>query len=169
MPIVATDAEILRDQVWKDYRKDRENNLCSRCGSYTKYEIIEQTYPTAEELNTKYGYNFFIIEYSIKKTEIRHDNSLGGVEWGNICNPCRDHMLGIASHPIQSSQSDTEKEIQRLKRKETTRRLFQEDKVKAAKAAINKERRENGELPIKKHKPYTRYDANEFRDIGEKK
>lgn len=137
------DSEALRDSVWKSYHKDREDRLCSRCGSYTKYEIVEKEIPIHKDLKDGYNYNFYVIEYELKPTHIRNKNSLGDVEWGHICTACRNHILGIAPYPLNSSQREAEKEIQQLRKKEHKRRLFQDDEISEARKAVNKARKEN--------------------------
>lgn len=137
------ESEKLRNQVWKDYRRDREDHLCSRCGSYTKYEIIEKEIPIHKDLRDNYSYNFYHIEYELKPTHIRNKDSLGSVEWGHICTTCRDHILGKAPYPLKSSQKEAEKEIQILRKQEHKRRLFQDDEITAARKAVNKARKED--------------------------
>jgi len=141
-PNTLLDSNILRNQVWENYYKDRKDRICSRCGSYQKYKIIDDKYPTAHELNSKYGYDFYLIEYKLEITEVRNINSLGDATWGNVCNKCKDHVLGIKPYLLDSSLSDIEFELRDLRNKESNRRLFQEDKIKAAKTKANKERRE---------------------------
>lgn len=148
------ESEKLRNQVWKDYRKDREDKLCSRCGSYTKYEIISNIYshPTTKDLNGKYNYDFYIIDYTINATNIRNKDSLGDVEWGNVCKHCREHILGTTKYPLDSSQKDAERELHRLKMKEHTRRIEQDTEITNARKELNKARRDNNQDEFKKQR-----------------
>jgi hypothetical protein len=138
-----TPSIILRDQAWEDYHYMRANHICSRCGDYSRYEIIETQLPTQRDLNEYYGYNFYTIEYKIQVTRILNKNSLSAGDWGNLCHKCKNHILGIAMHDLSSSKEGIESKIRELKTNERKRQSYQDEDIKKARAKFNKERREN--------------------------
>jgi len=143
IPDLLTDGDRLRNQVWDDYFQRKKDRICSRCGDYSKYEIIETHFPTQRDLNEHYGFDFYTVEYKIKTTRILNKNSIEDGEWGNLCHKCKDHILGKSMHDLSSSKEDIEFEIHDLRQNERKRQLYQDDDIKKARAAFNKERREN--------------------------
>lgn len=139
---------ILREQAWKDYYERKKERICSRCGQYSKYEIISSSHTTNIGLRNANNEEFYEIEYKINTTPIINKNSNDST-WGNLCNRCRDHTLGLKAYPLSSSKVDTEDELTRLKSRERVRQTFQDDDIKKAKTKLNKERRE-GDIPVKK-------------------
>ena len=150
IPDVLTDPQKLRDQVWTNYFHMKRDRICSRCGDYNKYEIVRTEYPVQAELNKHYGHNFYMVDYKIQVTRILNKNSLD-VEWGNVCSRCKDHILGKAMHDLSSSQEDIEWEIRDIRQNERTRQLYQDDDIKKARAAFNKERRESGGSVVREY------------------
>ena len=149
---IANEADLLRDRVWEDYHKMRSDRVCSRCGNYCKYEIIEKIIPTARELNERYGHNFHIKHYELKSTTVMNKNSLDR-EWGSICNKCRDHILGIKPFPLSSSRLKAEQDLVSLKKTERLRLLYQEDEIRDARARVNKSRRDGTSNSKSNEKP----------------
>lgn len=159
------DSEKLRNQVWKDYFKNKEDKICSRCGLYNKYEVIELKKPAGGNLNERYGYNFYLIDYELKITEIRNKNSLADSDWGSICQKCKNHILGIKPYELNSDREAAEFEILDLRKNEAKRRLLQEDSVKAARKEANKALRENNEGEyIQKRKQVQQTNPNDIRN-----
>lgn len=148
LPTYTTSGDELRNQVWANYYNMTKDRICSRCGDYSKYEIVETKAPTSPDLNRRYGYDFYVKTYDITTTRILNKNS-NDSKWGNVCSKCKDHILGKAKHPISSSQLEAERELQFLRLQEHKRQLLQNEEIEAARKEYNKERRENGGRPIK--------------------
>lgn len=140
---------ILRDQVWDDYYYMRANQICSRCGDYSKHEIIEVRQPIERDLNERYGYDFHTMHYSIKTTRILTKQSLQDSDWGSLCSKCKEHVLGRNYYPLSSSKEDAESELRDMKKNELRRQQQQTDKIKSLRKELNKERRENGGRPAR--------------------
>lgn len=133
---------ILRDQVWEDYYYQQRQRICSRCGQYSKYEIIHSSHVINQGLKNQHNEEFFEVEFAINTTAIINKNS-NNSEWGNLCNRCRNHILGQEAYPLSSSKADIDKELTRLKTRERARRILQDDDIKNTKTKLNKERREH--------------------------
>ena len=133
-----TDAEKLRDQVWDNYFYLRKNKMCSRCGKYQKYEISERKIPTSQDLNERYGHNFYLIEYKLESTSILNKNS-NDSEWGNLCSKCKAHVTGITPNPLGASLLEVERELRELKEKENIRRMFQSDAIREASSKLRQD------------------------------
>jgi hypothetical protein len=71
-------------------------------------------------------------------------------------------VLGIKPYILDSSLEDVEHELRDLRNKETTRRLFQDDRIKEAKAKINKARREANNNEDSKTHNYPKANPNEM-------
>jgi hypothetical protein len=134
-------ANELRDQVWQDYFKMRDNRVCSRCGNYSRYQVVSKRREIQRELSDSEGHDFYVIDYEIKKTPITNQNS-NDSEWGNLCTRCRKHVLGLERYDLESSPTDVETEIIGAKQQERWRQIKQDDEIKKARMAFNKARRE---------------------------
>jgi hypothetical protein len=139
-----TDAEKLRSRVWGEYYYERGYKICSRCGNYSRYEIIPTKIPTNRDLNEHYGLDFHNMDYKINTIRVLNKNS-NDSDWGNICNKCRLHIMGKIENLLDNSLSKAENELGRLKQKERTRRMFQDDEIREAAAALRKENKEKAE------------------------
>jgi hypothetical protein len=115
--------------------------VCSRCGDYSKYQVVSKRREIQRELNENTDSDFYVIDYEIKKTPVTNINS-NDSDWGNLCNRCRKHVLGLERYDLESSPTDVEDEIIELKQKERWRQLKQDDEIKKARMAFNKARRE---------------------------
>lgn len=151
MSKIITEAEQLREQVWIDYYEKRRKRVCSRCGDYNKYEIEATEQPIERELNEYFNMNFYLRFYKIKATRILTKNSLEDSAWGDVCNKCKNHILGQIPYYLDNSLEDMEIELQDLKQNERKRQLKQEDEIKKLRKEFNKECRENGSKPKKRH------------------
>jgi len=139
-----TPGEKLRHQVWENYYFERSNKICSRCGNYSRYEIEENKSPIYTDLNHLYGLGFYNLEYSIKSIPVLTKNS-NDSEWGNICHKCRLHIMGKVENLLDAPLEDAEAELSRLRQRERVRRMYQDDKINAAKARRRKEDKEREE------------------------
>jgi hypothetical protein len=158
-------SEKLKNQVWSDYFKNKEDKVCSRCGLYNKYEIIEKKSHAGGNLNERYGYNFYLTTYELKTTEIRNKNSLADSDWGSICSKCKDHILGIKIYDLSSDIEEAEFELLDLRKNEAKRRLLQEDSIRIARKEANKALRENNEGEYIQHrKRGTQTNPNDIRN-----
>lgn len=142
--------EILRDDLWDQYRQHRNSKLCSRCGQYQSYSILQSESSIIGEIHRFDLYSGsirpFKIEYKLTSELITNPNNLVDEPFYNVCKPCQLHITGKKPYPLSSNLEEINHELNRLRKAEGKRRYKQEDDLKEIRAEILKKKKLEAEI-----------------------
>lgn len=136
--------QVLRENVWKDYRNRRQNKICSRCGIYHKHWITSDK--TRIRVDLCSDDKFYLKTYSITSKRIVNKNSLDD-DFYDVCKRCQDHITGKQQYLLSEPLEELEAELVRLRQSERLRRHEQESEIRNARKEAVKYRKETATKP----------------------
>lgn len=162
----------IRDKLWADYYRRKQNHVCNRCGAFGEY-AINKTISYPKVLGYPDQKKFYYITYSITENRIEIANSLGNEEFYGICKRCQDHITGKKQYPLKENLADVEATILELRDQEKSRRhqqqpAFEEFKHKALLEHRWKQEEELEEV-VNKQKQQQRQQEKQKKERVEKK
>lgn len=137
--------EIFRDDLWKEYKQRRTSLLCSRCGEYKSYSIMQSEHSLVGDIHRFDLYSGSIrpykIDYTLKSELVTNPNSLADEPFYDICKRCQAHLTGKKPYPLSSNYEEITRELNNLHKIEQKRRYKQEDDMNEIRAEILKKKK----------------------------